>query len=199
MKSLDSLELYSISGRFGGYELKDGYKIHRLQLLTAEGTRSIRLSKSAKASIFRLNIDTPLQSGTWLSLRVKSKADGDLKAYEICYLDSAPTATDEIPAVSSPAEQIRIRVCDRGTCRKRGAQQVYTALTQEIHDRGLTDRVKIETTGCLKACKAGVNVEVNGICHHQVSPAQPATQIQLLSMAAAIDRSAEPLLSTNSQ
>ena len=194
-----SLDRHSISGRFVEYELKDGYKIHRLQLLTAEGMRSIRLSKSAKASIFRLNLDTPLKSGTWLSLQVKSKSDGDLKAYEICCLDSAPTAIDKIPAVSSPAEQIRIRVCDRGTCRKRGAQQVYAALAQEIDDRGLRDRVKIETTGCLKACKAGVNVEVNGICHHHVSPSQPATQIHLLPFAATSDRAVDLLLSTNSQ
>lgn len=203
MKSLDSLELHSLSGRFVGYELKDGYKIQRLQLLTAEGLRSIRLSKSAKASIFRLNLDTPLKSGTWLSLQVKSKTDDDLKAYEIFCLDSAPTSIpnmDERAQASSQAEQIRIRVCDRGTCRKRGAQQVYAALTQEIHDLGLTDRVKIETTGCLKACKAGVNVEVNGICHHHVSPSQPATQIPLFSaVSEAEDRSAHLLLSTNSQ
>jgi hypothetical protein len=160
MKSLDSLDLHSLSGRFVGYELKDGYKIQRLQLLTAEGLRSIRLSKSAKASIFRLNLDTPLKSGTWLSLQVKSKADDDLKAYEISVLDAEPIADERTSHRSAPA-QIQIRVCDRGTCHKRGAQQVYAALTQEIHDLGLTDRVNIQTTGCLKACKAGVNVKVN--------------------------------------
>ena len=182
MKLRDAIDLHSIYGQFMGYQLKDGYKIQRLQLLTPAGMRSIQLSKSAKASLFRLNLAAPLKPGTCLSLQVKLKSDrgqDELKAYEISYSD--PELINQSVAPSLPCNsqaQTQIRVCDRGTCRKRGSQAVYAALTQEIRDRHLTDRIQVQTTGCLKACKHGVNVKVDGICHHQVSTSQSAELIR---------------------
>ena len=185
MKLRDEIDLHSIYGQFMGYEVKDGYKIQRLQLLTPAGMRSIQLSKSAKASLFRLNLEAPLKLGTCLSLQVKLKSDrrqDELKAYEISYGD--PELIDQSVAPSLPYSslaQTQVRVCDRGTCRKRGSQAVYAALTQEICDRHLTDRIQVQTTGCLKACKHGVNVKVDGICHHQVSTSQSAELIRSLA------------------
>jgi (2Fe-2S) ferredoxin len=184
MKLDEAIDLYSIHGRFMGYELKDGYKIRWLKLSTPTGIQSIRLSKSARASLFRLNEATPLKLGMSISLRVKSKLDGEretLKAYEI-----SPDELNRIIQTTTEAQpglqttQTQIWVCDRGTCRQRGSQQVCAALTQEIRDLDLSDLVRVKTTGCLKACKHGVNVEVNGICHHGVSPSQSAEQIRSL-------------------
>jgi (2Fe-2S) ferredoxin len=193
MKLDEAIELHSIHGRFMGYELTDGYKIRWLKLSTPTGLQSIRLGKSARASLFRLNQETPLKLGMSISLRVKLTSDGrweTFKAYEISTGDlnlTIPTTT-EIPA-SVQATQTQIWVCDRGTCRKRGSQQVCAALTQEIRDLDLTDRLQVKTTGCLKACKQGVNVEVNGICHHGVSPSPSAAQIRsLIPNAVLVDR-----------
>lgn len=181
MKLRDASDLHSISGQFVSYELKDG-KVRRLQLATATGVRSIALSKSARASLFRLSLETPVKPGIFLSLQVKSKSDrgkDDLKAYEISSCDLGliiENVSRDKAAV--PQSQTQILVCDRGTCRKRGSQQVCAALTQEIADRHLTDLIQVQTTGCLKACKHGVNVKINGVCHHQVSPSQVSALIE---------------------
>jgi NADH:ubiquinone oxidoreductase subunit E len=75
----------------------------------------------------------------------------------------------------------KIRVCDRGTCRKRGALEVYAQLQQEIADRGLGDQVVLEKTGCLKDCKHGPNVTIGKICHSKICPSRAAQMMSALS------------------
>lgn len=188
MKVLDPAQLTTLTGEFLGYELKDGYKIKRLQLLTASGIQSIKLSKQAKACLFRISLETPLTPGQSLSLQVKANPDPDtteIKAYEVLLTAGTTLSASSLPplptavcsALNSRVSSTTIKVCDRGTCRKRGSQQVIAALNQEVCDRNLSPQIQVQPTGCLKACKHGVNVKVNGVCHQQVSPAQVAAII----------------------
>ncbi|MGF1493472.1 MAG: ferredoxin [Microcoleaceae cyanobacterium] len=55
-------------------------------------------------------------------------------------------------------KKAKILVCQKSDCRKRGANQLYAALEEELAERQLQGQVKLQSTGCLKRCKAGPNV-----------------------------------------
>jgi hypothetical protein len=187
MKSQSANTVSNLVGQFVGYELKDGYKVKRLNLLTADGIQSVKLAKEARAALFRLNSSTTIVPGTLLSLAVEAKFDdGEVKykVYDLQILAAAtPIDRTNLPIAESdsPRPKItKIRVCDRGTCRKRGALEVYAQLKQEISDRGLGDQVVLEKTGCLKDCKHGPNVTIGKTCHSKICPISAS---QLLPLA----------------
>jgi hypothetical protein len=188
MKSPSAIASSHLVGQFIGYELKDGYKVKRLNLLTADGVQSVKLTKEARAGLFRLNSRTTIVPGTLLSLAVEAKLDDGAvkyKVYDLQILAAAP-AIDltnlPIAEPDSPQPKItKIRVCDRGTCRKRGALEVYAQLQQEIRDRGLGDQVVLEKTGCLKDCKHGPNVTINKTCHNNICPSRTTQMLSALA------------------
>jgi hypothetical protein len=176
MKPQSAMASSNLVGQFVSYELKDGYKVKRLNLLTADGVQSVKLAKEARAALFRLNSSTTIVPGTLLSLAVEAKFDDGAIKYKVYDLQILAAATTidltNLPATGSdlpPPKTTKIRVCDRGTCRKRGALEVYAQLQQEITDRGLADRVVVEKTGCLKDCKHGPNVTIGKMGHNQVA------------------------------
>ncbi len=177
----------NLIGQFVGYEVKDGYKVKRMQLRTADGVISVKLTKVAKACLFRLSCEIPMQPGTLLSLAVEPKYDdGQLKYYKVHDLQVLAVASErvetELTRLSSTktqnsGKQTRVRVCDRGTCRKRGSAQIYEQLQQAISDRNLGDQVILERSSCLKKCKQGPNIAVGKACHSRVCT---ATVVNLL-------------------
>ncbi|NET54472.1 MAG: (2Fe-2S) ferredoxin domain-containing protein, partial [Merismopedia sp. SIO2A8] len=48
-----------------------------------------------------------------------------------------------------------VMLCQKSSCRKRGAGDVYKAVTDSLRTRGLDEHVTIKTTGCQKQCKKG--------------------------------------------
>jgi hypothetical protein len=176
MKSQSANTVSNLVGQFVGYELKDGYKVKRLNLLTADGLQSVKLTKEARAALFRLNSGRTIVPGTLLSLAVEAKFDDGAIKYKVYDLQILAAATTieltNLPVAESDAPRpkiTKIRVCDRGTCRKRGALGVYAQLQQEITDRGLGNQVVLEKTGCLKDCKHGPNVTIGKMGHNQVA------------------------------
>jgi Thioredoxin-like [2Fe-2S] ferredoxin len=173
-------------GQFVSYEIKDGYKVKRLNLLTVDGMQSVKLSKESRAAIFRLTTATPIIPGTLLSLAVEAKFDDGAMQYKVRDLQilaagtAIPVAPIDAPTAKVTSRVTKIRVCDRGTCRKRGAREIYAQLQQEIADRGLTDRVVVETTSCLDQCKQGPNITIGKICHSRICPSRAS---QLLPLA----------------
>jgi NADH:ubiquinone oxidoreductase subunit E len=176
-----------LTGQFVSYEIKDGYKIKRLNLLTADGIQAVKLTKAVRASIFRLAATAPISPGTLLALAVEAKLDDGVMKYKAHALQILATGTPisitPVDAQFDRAPQTtkitKIRVCDRGTCRKRGAQEVYAQLEQAIRDRGLVDRIVVETTGCLDQCKQGPNVTIGKACHSQVCPSRASQLLPL--------------------
>jgi hypothetical protein len=192
MKPNSTTASSNLVGQFVGYELKDGYKVKRLNLLTADGIQSVKLAKEARAALFRLNSSTTIVPGTLLSLAVEAKFnDGAIKykVYDLQILAAATTIEPmNLPVTESDSPRpklTKIRICDRGTCRKRGALEVYAQLQQEIGDRGLGDQVVLEKTGCLKDCKHGPNVTIDKTCHHKVCPRQAGQLLAPLAVSAA--------------
>jgi (2Fe-2S) ferredoxin len=56
---------------------------------------------------------------------------------------------------AAPQTKACIMVCQKSSCRKRGADEVCQAITESLGDRGLEDQVAIKGTGCMKQCKQG--------------------------------------------
>jgi Thioredoxin-like [2Fe-2S] ferredoxin len=191
-----------IVGRFVGYDLKDGYKVKRMKLLTPNGIQSIKLSKEARASLFRITLEAPLNLGTALTIQAEKKFDDGemmLKARQIDLamgnLEEEQPWSGSIEDLTSPQtvqETVQVKICDRGTCRKRGSQAVYNAVCQSIQEQGLSEQISVQTTGCLKNCKRGVTVQINGTQHSQVCPLQVGQLIDDLRSVA--DHRHKPVL-----
>jgi hypothetical protein len=163
-----------VVGRFAGYDLKDGYKVKRIKLLTLNGIQSIKLSKEARASLFRITLEQPLDLGIALTIQAEKKFDDGEMMLKARQIDLAITddLDGKMPYVDDRIQSLQVQVCDRGTCRKRGSQAVYNAVCQTIQEQGLSEQISVQKTGCLKNCKRGVNVQINGTQHSQVCPLQ---------------------------
>lgn len=169
-----------VVGQFVSYELKDGYKVKRINLQTATGLCSLKLTKTARASLFRLSLERPIQPGVWLELAVQPKWDaGDVK-YKVWDVQVVTEAAAMVLAQStasvSPLPKAKqptvIQVCDRGTCRKRGAATIMAVLQSAIHDQELASQIVVRSTGCLKNCKHGPNLAIGKACHGDLCPTQ---------------------------
>lgn len=153
---------FSLEGRFLGYPLEDGHKIKRLQLATADGECSIKLTKEA-----RTGLSCVLVPGDWVRVSGRKKLD---RATQIIKLKAdsiepiVPIATvgaaKLTPAVKKSQETIL--VCQKSGCMKRGGQAICQALETALSDRGLDDQVTIKGTGCMKNCSKGPNVIMPG-------------------------------------
>lgn len=160
---------FTLSGKFLGYEFKDGYKIKRLKLATIEGEYSIKMTKEA-----RLSLRQTLLPGDLIQVGGCVKLDRDngilkLKAYwiqplrsEAPIVVSPPQPSVSAPQPSVPAKKSTILVCQKSGCMKRGGKEVCKALESALSDRGLVDEVNIKGTGCMKACGKGPNVVMPG-------------------------------------
>lgn len=159
---------FSLEGRFLGYQVEDGH-VERLQLATAEGECSLKLTKEARAGLNQV-----LVSGDWLQVSGRKKIDRathltKLKAdfikpiIPVAAIDAAnlPKIAPVKPSSrQKPSETIL--VCQKSGCMKRGGKAVCQALEMALSDRGLDDQVAIKGTGCMKNCGKGPNLVMPG-------------------------------------
>ena len=68
---------------------------------------------------------------------------------------SKPKAFINQPPVAVPKTKACVMVCQKSSCRKRGADQVCQAVTESLREHGLEEQVAIKGTGCMKQCKQG--------------------------------------------
>lgn len=155
MKKEEKISKFSLEGRFVCFVADFEEKPKRLRVATAEGERYIKLSKELRYSLCR-----SLQPGDWVEISGEQKykqktGELKLKAFEVKL--TAPTAPARVsqPAVTAPKTKACVMVCQKSSCRKRGADQVCQAVTESLRDRGLEDQVTIKGTGCMKECKRG--------------------------------------------
>lgn len=161
-KKHQQISAFHLVGRFLGYEIEDGYKIKRLQLATANGEHTIKLSKESRVALGRV-----LRPGEWLEVYGEAKTDADtgatrLKAFVI--RPAAPqslervTARPSVEVSKAVAKPKTILVCQKSDCMKRGGKDLCPALQAGLRDRGLDGEVTLRGTGCMKQCKAGPNL-----------------------------------------
>jgi len=144
---------FRFSGQFLGYVFKDGYKIKRLTIATSEGEFSIKMTKSARASLRQTLLPgDQIQVGGWQKLDRKTNTL-KFKAYWIQPMSLESVIAPKVDAAKpQKSEKQAILMCQKSSCMKRGGKAVCQAIETAISDRGLEDQVKVKGTGCMKAC-----------------------------------------------
>lgn len=61
-------------------------------------------------------------------------------------------------AAAEKSTPVKLQVCTKGSCRKRGSVQLLEGLRAQIQEQGYQDQVQLEPVGCLKLCKKAPNV-----------------------------------------
>ncbi|MGB7439624.1 MAG: (2Fe-2S) ferredoxin domain-containing protein [Coleofasciculaceae cyanobacterium] len=153
---------FFLEGRFIRFVSESGEKPKRILVETLEGERSIKLSKE-----LREELGETLQPGDLIEISGKQKIKNGitqqkLKAYEVKLKVSErqqrrlPPSPNTAKTKATPkGKKACVMVCQKSSCRKRGASDVCQAVTESLQERGLENHVIIQTTGCMKQCKKG--------------------------------------------
>jgi len=83
--------------------------------------------------------------------------------------------------VETPVE---IVVCLGSSCFARGNAQNLAAIEAWLRNHGLEDKVRVTGSLCQDQCKQGPNLTVDGIHHHEVTPAKLREILQQLPIGA---------------
>ncbi|AFZ21113.1 (2Fe-2S) ferredoxin domain-containing protein [Allocoleopsis franciscana] len=180
---------FYLEGRFIGFVGDVEEKPKRIRVATAEGERYIKLSKELRYSmrgvlqpgdwveIFgelklkdktgelklkasRLKVTAPALKGL---VKEDTEEPGALATRGKKAQNSSTNSSQNLnhkPSTPAPKGKACVMVCQKSSCRKRGADKVCQALTESLHDHGLEDQVAIKGTGCMKQCKQGPCVVV---------------------------------------
>ncbi|HEY9601893.1 MAG TPA: (2Fe-2S) ferredoxin domain-containing protein [Allocoleopsis sp.] len=148
------VSLFNLEGRFIGFADETERYPKRLQVATATGDRVIKLSKYLRGSIREA-----LQPGDWVQIygeqKLKKTGELKLKALAVKSIAVAQPPSLSPPASVAPKPKACVMICQKSSCRKRGAAEVAQAVQDTLCDRGLEDQVAIKDTGCMKQCKQG--------------------------------------------
>jgi len=156
-----TVSTFSLEGRFVGFVGDVEERPKRLRVATSEGERYIKLSKEVRGSLCEV-----LVPGDWIEISGEQKRKqktGELKLKAFQVKLTAPVIKQERvfqPPVAAPRTKACVMVCQKSSCRRRGAGEVCQAVIESLRDRGLEDQVAIKGTGCMKQCKAGPCVVV---------------------------------------
>jgi len=166
-KLKEKVSEFNVTGELLRFILKDGYKIKYLSLAVSGREYWIKVPKE-----LRNNLDPEIQPGSWLEVDGEGKlcpktGKLKLKALEITLTEKSANniaKTSNSPGLAVEKKKkgslASILVCQKSTCWRKGGKAVCERIEASLRDRGLEDKVKIKTTGCLKQCKKGPNVVV---------------------------------------
>ncbi|HBB33451.1 MAG TPA: NADH:ubiquinone oxidoreductase [Cyanobacteria bacterium UBA8803] len=151
------ISTFRLEGRLVRLVGKDEGKPKRLLVATAEGECCIKLSKYLRRPLAEV-----LRPGDWLEIAGEQKykyKTGELKLKAFQVNLKARVKPEELEkllpsAVTAPVKSSVI-LCQKSSCRQRGAALVNRAMRESLRDRGLEDQVAIKETGCMKQCKQG--------------------------------------------
>ncbi|MDX2232440.1 MAG: (2Fe-2S) ferredoxin domain-containing protein [Leptolyngbyaceae cyanobacterium bins.349] len=167
---------FNFEGEFLGFaDPTPKCKYIRLNVLSEE--LSIKVSKELR-SLLHLTV----QSGTRIQVSGIGKLDRQthtlkLKAKQIVSI-GCPHPTPHCPDRPSPTApakpckpRIKVRVCQKSKCLKRGGKALCESMRAALQDWDLHDQVAIEPTGCLGRCSSAPNLVItpgkqihSGIC-----------------------------------
>lgn len=140
-----------------------------LRLASAEGEVTIKLAKT-----LRKQREMLCRPGDWVRVIGEKKfklknSQIRFKAEQVIRLraDGAAIAVPKQPKACD-----RILICQKSDCCARGAKAVAQALESQLVEKGLSDRVQIQKTGCLKQCKAAPTLMIasDKTRYHRLSP-----------------------------
>ena len=159
-------QTFCLEGQFEGFMAGGKSPFKYLSLRNPHGQYAVKLPKSVRMMLFRY-----LQVGD--SIRVVGEQSTDpetgeprFKAKEVVRIKPLAVVTNPTKELLQPAppkpkgKPAKILICQKSTCRKRGAAQVCRAVEATLANHGLADTVQVKLTGCMDKCKAGPNMVV---------------------------------------
>lgn len=152
-----------LEGQWVGELRSDKGKLKGIRLLTSSGEFAIKLPKYLRPMLVR-----SLQPGSFLRVWVSPKKDIWEALNLIPLLPGMdtdwqpPTPTPAAEATPARRALACLQICRKGSCYKHGSGEVYRAAEAAIAADPALDHVRLEPTGCLKACKQGPAVKLAG-------------------------------------
>lgn len=167
---------FILEGQFLGFVIdRDDNKFKYLRMVIADDEVQIKLSKAARASLFRsLEAHSFLALHPWNLIQVTGEKTLDcttgilkLKAEQIIILEDKQTIEiqpelEKNCQIFTPSftksNKAKLLVCHRSSCQKRGGRRQHQAIEMMLRDRGLHDCVAMEKSGCLGKCSMAPNI-----------------------------------------
>ncbi|MEM7727437.1 MAG: (2Fe-2S) ferredoxin domain-containing protein [Cyanobacteria bacterium P01_A01_bin.45] len=160
--NLKSLE-FDIKGKFLTFLNNESGKLKHLQLEiggipsqnTASGDIKIELPKRLRTSLV-----SSLKPGQEIRVIGTSQSSPDtgkirLKAKLLIPIDESFQSCSRQETTSD--NKIKLLVCQKPGCLKRGGENLLSQIEQTIIESGLQNRVVVKGTGCLKRCSKAPN------------------------------------------
>lgn len=165
-KLLTQMTDFQVVAQFLGTILKDGYRVKYLRVAIADQEYWIKLPKTLSQSF-----DQNLIIGSWLEIRGTQTLDrkkGILKLEASTFSITNDPHAASLPVSNSPQTKIAkqknkpscILICQKSDCWERGGKEIYQRLQETLGDRGLSDLVQLQKTGCQKQCKKAPNLVI---------------------------------------
>jgi (2Fe-2S) ferredoxin len=145
-------------------------KIKYLQLETEESSYWIKIPRQLKKQIPNLSPGCQLEirgrakqgskTGKISKIKYKAQTIIIIATESLEVLNTPIQAKTQIasllPVLNSkiqPKSKAKVLICGKSNCWKKGGQKVCGAIESVLSDRGLTQQIPIQKTGCLKQCK----------------------------------------------
>lgn len=163
---------FNFEGQFLGFVRHEG-KLKYLRLRVSSEEMQIKIPKEV-----RVAVGLSLQPGEAIRVVGTSKLDRHmpglkLKATQIIPLtgqyppivpmisaDSESSLMHESKIKPKTKSKLKVLVCQKSGCLKKGGKGLCEALDQILCERNLNQHVTIERTGCVKRCSAAPNVVI---------------------------------------
>jgi (2Fe-2S) ferredoxin len=145
-------------------------KIKYLQLETEEGSYWIKIPRQLKKQIPNLSPGCQLEirgrakqgskTGKISKIKYKAQTIIIIATESLEVLNTPIQAKTQIASLLpvldgkiQPKPKAKVLICGKSNCWKKGGQKVCGAIESVLSDRGLTQQIPIQKTGCLKQCK----------------------------------------------
>jgi (2Fe-2S) ferredoxin len=145
-------------------------KIKYLQLETEESSYWIKIPRQLKKQIPNLSPGCQLEirgrakqgskTGKISKIKYKAQTIIIIATESLEVLDTPIQAKTQIASLLpvldgkiQPKSKAKVLICGKSNCWKKGGQKVCGAIESVLSDRGLTQQIPIQKTGCLKQCK----------------------------------------------
>lgn len=92
----------------------------------------------------------------WRGINVLPLSEAEARSLHV--EASTPQATP-VPQ-ETRSKTVRIQVCSKGKCFKQGGRAIWQTLKAEAEANPHLQNIVVESTGCMKACKAGPNMRI---------------------------------------
>ncbi|MGL4881308.1 MAG: (2Fe-2S) ferredoxin domain-containing protein [Waterburya sp.] len=143
-------------------------KIKYIKLATEQGKYWLKIPKKLRTSISRLSPGCQLE----VVGRSKKHPKTDKVKYKAQTVIVIPPKQEPetTPAIKTKTVSLlpvlntevkskaQVLICQKSNCWKNGGKEVCQQLETSLSDRGLTKKILIKKTGCLKKCKQAPNI-----------------------------------------